>query len=111
VLQTLSNLGASPSNYLHKFVFWLTGLFVSGGPAYNLSIKEEPLAGSRASSEQGEEEMEVDSNEEQEEEGEQRSAGGAFSQTLSALSSLRPGKSFHDIQTGPVEQVTGPTSA
>lgn len=63
-----------------------------GGPAYNLSIKEEPLVGSRASSEQGEEEMEVDSNEEQEEEGEQRSAGGAFSQTLSALSSLKPGE-------------------
>ncbi|KAK7125845.1 hypothetical protein R3I93_021270 [Phoxinus phoxinus] len=63
-----------------------------GGPAYNLSIKEEPLVGSRGNSEQGEEEMEVDSNEEQEEEGEQRSAGGAFSQTLSALSSLRPGE-------------------
>ncbi|XP_051765291.1 PAX3- and PAX7-binding protein 1 [Ctenopharyngodon idella] len=63
-----------------------------GGPAQNLSIKEEPLSGSRASSEQGEEEMEVDSNEEQEEEGEQKSAGGAFSQTLSALSSLRPGE-------------------
>ncbi|XP_016358536.1 PAX3- and PAX7-binding protein 1-like [Sinocyclocheilus anshuiensis] len=63
-----------------------------GGPAQNLSIKEEPLEGSRASSEQGEEEMEVDSNEEQEEEGEQRPAGGAFSQTLSALSSLRPGE-------------------
>uniref|UniRef100_A0A672QVA6 GCF C-terminal domain-containing protein n=1 Tax=Sinocyclocheilus grahami TaxID=75366 RepID=A0A672QVA6_SINGR len=58
----------------------------------NLSIKEEPLEGSRASSEQGEEEMEVDSNEEQEEDGEQRPAGGAFSQTLSALSSLRPGE-------------------
>ncbi|XP_050977295.1 PAX3- and PAX7-binding protein 1 [Labeo rohita] len=63
-----------------------------GGPVQNLSIKEEPLEGSRASSEQGEEEMEVDSNEEQEEDGEQRPAGGAFSQTLSALSSLRPGE-------------------
>ncbi|KAK2871182.1 hypothetical protein Q8A67_023709 [Cirrhinus molitorella] len=63
-----------------------------GAPVQNLSIKEEPLEGSRASSEQGEEEMEVDSNEEQEEEGEQRPAGGAFSQTLSALSSLRPGE-------------------
>uniref|UniRef100_A0A673HHQ0 PAX3- and PAX7-binding protein 1-like n=1 Tax=Sinocyclocheilus rhinocerous TaxID=307959 RepID=A0A673HHQ0_9TELE len=70
----------------------LTSLFIPGGPAQNLSIKEEPLEGSRASSEQGEEEMEVDSNEEQEEEGEQRPAGGAFSQTLSALSSLRPGE-------------------
>uniref|UniRef100_A0A673KI06 GCF C-terminal domain-containing protein n=1 Tax=Sinocyclocheilus rhinocerous TaxID=307959 RepID=A0A673KI06_9TELE len=63
-----------------------------GGPAQNLSIKVELLEGSRASSEQGEEEMEVDSNEEQEEDGEQRPAGGAFSQTLSALSSLRPGE-------------------
>uniref|UniRef100_A0A8C2PTH2 PAX3 and PAX7 binding protein 1 n=1 Tax=Cyprinus carpio TaxID=7962 RepID=A0A8C2PTH2_CYPCA len=63
-----------------------------GGPAPNLSIKEEPLEGSRASSEQGEEEMEVDSTEEQEGDGEQRPAGGAFSQTLSALSSLRPGE-------------------
>ncbi|XP_052423276.1 PAX3- and PAX7-binding protein 1 [Carassius gibelio] len=63
-----------------------------GGPAQNLSIKEEPLEGSRASSEQGEEEMEVDSTEEQEGDGEQRPAGGAFSQTLSALSSLRPGE-------------------
>ncbi|XP_016118432.1 PAX3- and PAX7-binding protein 1-like, partial [Sinocyclocheilus grahami] len=69
--------------------------FIPGGPAQNLSIKEEPLEGSRASSEQGEEEMEVDSNEEQEEEGEQRPAGGAFSQTLSALSSLRPGENIH----------------
>lgn len=86
-------------------------MFILGGPAQNLSIKEEPLSGSRASSEQGEEEMEVDSNEEQEEEGEQKSAGGAFSQTLSALSSLRPGESFHTLQTGPVEQVAGPTSA
>ncbi|XP_073685556.1 PAX3- and PAX7-binding protein 1 [Garra rufa] len=63
-----------------------------GGPAQILSIKEEPLEGSRASSEQGEEEMEVDSNEEQEVDGEQKPAGGAFSQTLSALSSLRPGE-------------------
>uniref|UniRef100_A0A8C1KMA8 PAX3 and PAX7 binding protein 1 n=1 Tax=Cyprinus carpio TaxID=7962 RepID=A0A8C1KMA8_CYPCA len=60
-----------------------------GGPAQNLSIKEEPLEGS---SEQGEEEMEVDSTEEQEEEGEEKPAGGAFSQTLSTLSSLRPGE-------------------
>ncbi|XP_059401566.1 PAX3- and PAX7-binding protein 1-like [Carassius carassius] len=60
-----------------------------GGPAQNLSIKEEPL---EASSEHGEEEMEVDSTEEQEDEGEQRPSGGAFSQTLSALSSLRPGE-------------------
>ncbi|XP_016336892.1 PAX3- and PAX7-binding protein 1 [Sinocyclocheilus anshuiensis] len=69
-----------------------TRIVCPGGPAQNLSIKEEPLEGSRASSEQGEEEMEVDSNEEQEEDGEQRPAGGAFSQTLSALSSLRPGE-------------------
>uniref|UniRef100_A0A8C1BWT0 PAX3 and PAX7 binding protein 1 n=1 Tax=Cyprinus carpio carpio TaxID=630221 RepID=A0A8C1BWT0_CYPCA len=48
-----------------------------------------PLEGS---SEQGEEEMEVDSTEEQEEEGEEKPAGGAFSQTLSTLSSLRPGE-------------------
>lgn len=45
---------------------------------------------SRGSSEQGEGEMEVDSNEEQDDEGETRQAGN-FSQTLSALSSLRPG--------------------
>lgn len=58
----------------------------------NLTIKEEPLEGSRASSEQGEEEMEVDSNEDQEEEGDQKSAGGAFKENLSALSLLRPGE-------------------
>ncbi|XP_016383923.1 PAX3- and PAX7-binding protein 1 [Sinocyclocheilus rhinocerous] len=69
-----------------------TRIVCPGGPAQNLSIKVELLEGSRASSEQGEEEMEVDSNEEQEEDGEQRPAGGAFSQTLSALSSLRPGE-------------------
>ncbi|XP_051539567.1 PAX3- and PAX7-binding protein 1-like isoform X1 [Myxocyprinus asiaticus] len=63
-----------------------------GGPGQKLVIKEEPLEGSRASSEQGEEEMEVDSNEEQDEESEQRSGGAEFSQTLSALSSLRPGE-------------------
>lgn len=55
--------------------------------------KEEPKAeGSRASSEQGEEEMEVDSNEEPDEDGEARAAAGAaFSNTLSSLSTLRPG--------------------
>ncbi len=73
----------------------LTSLLIPGGPAQNLSIKEEPLEGSRASSEQGEEEMEVESNEDQEEDGIQKTAGGAFSQTLSALSSLRPGESAH----------------
>ncbi|XP_051541621.1 PAX3- and PAX7-binding protein 1-like [Myxocyprinus asiaticus] len=60
-----------------------------GGPVQKLAIKEEPLDGR---SEQGEEEMEVDSNEEQVEESEQRSGGAAFSQTTSALSSLRPGE-------------------
>uniref|UniRef100_A0A4W4GJD5 GCF C-terminal domain-containing protein n=1 Tax=Electrophorus electricus TaxID=8005 RepID=A0A4W4GJD5_ELEEL len=45
------------------------------------------------SSEQGEVEMEVDSIDEQEEDGEAKSSGGgAFTQTLSALSSLRPGE-------------------
>uniref|UniRef100_A0A4W4GJE0 GCF C-terminal domain-containing protein n=1 Tax=Electrophorus electricus TaxID=8005 RepID=A0A4W4GJE0_ELEEL len=48
---------------------------------------------SRGSSEQGEVEMEVDSIDEQEEDGEAKSSGGgAFTQTLSALSSLRPGE-------------------
>lgn len=78
-----------------------TGSFVQdqstrldGGPAQKMAIKEEPLEGSRASSEQGEEEMEVDSNEEQDEENDQKGGvrSGAFSQNLSALSSLRPGE-------------------
>uniref|UniRef100_A0A3P8Y055 GCF C-terminal domain-containing protein n=1 Tax=Esox lucius TaxID=8010 RepID=A0A3P8Y055_ESOLU len=65
------------------------------------SIKEEPASG--AGSEQGEEEMEVDSTEEQEEESKMLShasknptttASGAFSNTstLSTLSNLRPGE-------------------
>ncbi|KAJ8348629.1 hypothetical protein SKAU_G00272180 [Synaphobranchus kaupii] len=59
-----------------------------------VSVKEEPRTeGSRAGSEQGEEEMEVDSNEDQEEDKETRTtAGGAFSNTLSSLSTLRPGE-------------------
>ncbi|XP_023661080.1 PAX3- and PAX7-binding protein 1 [Paramormyrops kingsleyae] len=59
-----------------------------------VTVKEEPKAeGSRASSEQGEEEMEVDSNEEPDEDGEPRGgAGAAFSNTLSSLSTLRPGE-------------------
>uniref|UniRef100_A0A8B9LVG0 PAX3 and PAX7 binding protein 1 n=1 Tax=Astyanax mexicanus TaxID=7994 RepID=A0A8B9LVG0_ASTMX len=45
------------------------------------------------SSEQGEGEMEVDSNDEPEDESEAKpGGGGAFSETLSALSSLRPGE-------------------
>ncbi|XP_056592523.1 PAX3- and PAX7-binding protein 1 [Triplophysa dalaica] len=59
---------------------------LEGGPAQNLALKVESL---EASSEQGEEEMEVDSNEE---DSEQKGAGGAFSQTMSALSSLKPGE-------------------
>ncbi|KAA0703944.1 PAX3- and PAX7-binding protein 1 GC-rich sequence DNA-binding factor 1 [Triplophysa tibetana] len=62
---------------------------LDGGPAQNLAFKVEPLEAIRASSEQGEEEMEVDSNEE---DSEQKGAGGAFSQTMSALSSLKPGE-------------------
>lgn len=54
-----------------------------------VSVKEEAVD-SRGSSEQGEGEMEVDSNDEQDEDSESRQ-GGNFSQTLSALSSLRPG--------------------
>uniref|UniRef100_A0A3B4D3W3 GCF C-terminal domain-containing protein n=1 Tax=Pygocentrus nattereri TaxID=42514 RepID=A0A3B4D3W3_PYGNA len=55
-------------------------------------VKDEP-EDSRGSSEQGEGEMEVDSNDEQDDESEAKSSGGgAFSQTLSALSSLRPGE-------------------
>ncbi|XP_051973876.1 PAX3- and PAX7-binding protein 1-like [Xyrauchen texanus] len=60
-----------------------------GGPVQKLAIKEEPLDGR---SDKGEEEMEVDSNEEQVEESEQRSGGAAFSQTTSALSTLKPGE-------------------
>lgn len=71
-------------------------MFGPGGQ--NLSIKEEPIEGSRASSEQGEEEMEVDSNEDQEEEGDQKSTGGAFRENLSALSLLRPGENSHQKQ-------------
>lgn len=72
-------------------------VYFPGGPAQKLAIKEEPLEGSRASSEQGEEEMEVDSNEEQDEENDQKDGvrGGAFSQNLSALNSLRPGEHHH----------------
>ncbi|KAF4081957.1 hypothetical protein AMELA_G00146230 [Ameiurus melas] len=55
-----------------------------------VGVKEE-AADSRGSSEQGEGEMEVDSNDEQDEESEAKQ-GGNFSQTLSALSSLRPGE-------------------
>ncbi|KAI1903638.1 hypothetical protein AGOR_G00029260 [Albula goreensis] len=55
------------------------------------TVKDEPRTeSSRASSEQGEEEMEVDSNEEDNEP--RGSAGGAFSSTLSSLSTLRPGE-------------------
>ncbi|XP_036379986.1 PAX3- and PAX7-binding protein 1 [Megalops cyprinoides] len=61
-----------------------------------VAVKEEARAeGSRASSEQGEEEMEVDSNEEEEEEQENEpksTPGGVFSNTLSSLSTLRPGE-------------------
>lgn len=53
------------------------------------AVKEEAVD-SRGSSEQGEGEMEVDSNDEQDEESETKQ-GGNFSQSLSALSSLRPG--------------------
>ncbi|XP_006628302.1 PAX3- and PAX7-binding protein 1 [Lepisosteus oculatus] len=49
------------------------------------------LEGSLPCSEQGEEEMEVDSNEESEED-QKTSAGGAFSSALSSLSTLRPGE-------------------
>lgn len=70
------------------------GLNVLGGPAQNLALKVESL---EASSEQGEEEMEVDSNEE---DSEQKGAGGAFSQTMSALSSLKPGEHcLHHLET------------
>lgn len=54
-----------------------------------MGVKEEAVD-SRGSSEQGEGEMEVDSNDEQDDESETRQ-GGNFSQTLSALSTLRPG--------------------
>ncbi|XP_062392561.1 PAX3- and PAX7-binding protein 1 [Sardina pilchardus] len=58
-----------------------------------LTPKEEPgVDSSRASSEQGEEEMEVDSNDEQEDEADQKAGGGALFQTLSTLSTLRPGE-------------------
>ncbi|TSK16136.1 PAX3- and PAX7-binding protein 1 [Bagarius yarrelli] len=53
-------------------------------------VKEDAV-NSRGSSEQGEGEMEVDSNEEQDDECESK-RGGNFSQTISALSSLRPGE-------------------
>lgn len=58
-----------------------------------LTPKEEPgVDSSRASSEQGEEEMEVDSNEEQDEEADPKAGGGgSLFNTLSTLSSLRPG--------------------
>ncbi|KAG7322311.1 hypothetical protein KOW79_013657 [Hemibagrus wyckioides] len=55
-----------------------------------MGVKEEAVD-SRGSSEQGEGEMEVDSNDEQDDESETRQ-GGNFSQTLSALSTLRPGE-------------------
>ncbi|MFT7818499.1 PAX3- and PAX7-binding protein 1 [Arapaima gigas] len=56
--------------------------------------KEELKAeGSQASSEHGEEEMEVDSNDDQEDECDPRSyTGGSFAHTLSSLSALRPGE-------------------
>ncbi|KAJ8276583.1 hypothetical protein COCON_G00083350 [Conger conger] len=59
-----------------------------------VTVKEEPRTEStRAGSEQGEEEMEVDSNEDQEEDAEAKgTSGGAFSNTLSSLSTLRPGE-------------------
>ncbi|KAJ8384583.1 hypothetical protein AAFF_G00200200 [Aldrovandia affinis] len=60
-----------------------------------VAVKEEPRTeSSHASSEQGEEEMEVDSNGEQEEINQPKSnpVGGAFSSTLSSLSTLRPGE-------------------
>lgn len=49
--------------------------------------KEEAAVDSRGSSEQGEGEMEVDSNDEESE----TKQGGNFSQSLSTLGSLRPG--------------------
>lgn len=52
-------------------------------------VKEEAV-NSRGSSEQGEGEMEVDSNDEQGDDSETKQ-GGNFSQNLSALSSLKPG--------------------
>ncbi|XP_066507527.1 PAX3- and PAX7-binding protein 1 [Hoplias malabaricus] len=61
-------------------------------PSTRLDVIKDETADSRGSSEQGEGEMEVDSNDEQEDENDSKSSGGAFSQTLSALSSLRPGE-------------------
>lgn len=55
-----------------------------------ISVKDE-VADSRGSSEQGEVEMEVESNDEQEDESGAKASGGAFSQTLSTLSTLKPG--------------------
>ncbi|XP_062869629.1 PAX3- and PAX7-binding protein 1 [Trichomycterus rosablanca] len=64
----------------------------SGSSLPAVAVKEEPI-NSRGSSEQGEVEMEVDSNEDQDEESESKRSGGtAFSQSLSALSSLKPGE-------------------
>ncbi|KAI5629258.1 PAX3- and PAX7-binding protein 1 [Silurus asotus] len=73
------------SHVVHEKTQLDGGHFLSG-----VVIKEEPVD-SRGSSEQGEGEMEVDSNEEQVEENETKQ-GGEFSQALSALSSLRPGE-------------------
>ncbi|XP_066555966.1 PAX3- and PAX7-binding protein 1 [Amia ocellicauda] len=57
-----------------------------------VTVKEEPKTeGSLPSSEQGEEEMEVDSNVDSEEDP-KTSGAGAFSSTLSSLSTLRPGE-------------------
>lgn len=70
-------------------LFYLLGVQCLSG----VSVKEEAVD-SRGSSEQGEGEMEVDSNDEQDEETENRQ-GGNFSQALSALSSLRPGLSMN----------------
>ncbi|XP_076876060.1 PAX3- and PAX7-binding protein 1 [Brachyhypopomus gauderio] len=69
------------------------GSRLDGGPGLSSSGGKDEVEDSRGSSEQGEGEMEVESNDEQEEDGEAKaSGGGAFAQTLSALSSLRPGE-------------------
>ncbi|XP_072514953.1 PAX3- and PAX7-binding protein 1 [Salminus brasiliensis] len=58
-----------------------------------LAVIKDEVVDSRGSSEQGEGEMEVDSNDEPEDESEAKpGSGGAFSEPLSALSSLRPGE-------------------
>lgn len=81
-------------------IFFLHPVFLDAPPQPAVAIKEEVM--SRAGSEQGEEEMEVDSADEQEEEsrgqgGPARSQvsksnnTGATFNTLSSLGSLRPG--------------------